>query len=548
MSDPLATISTRTTLQTEQADPRQQRNHAGGYTFTIDPMAQLRRFLVLGTTSGTYYQGERELTRENADMVLELARTRGEDVVAEVLAISVAGRAPKQNPGLFALAAVMGLGDRDAKWAAQLALPKVARTGSTLFTFVKYVEQFRGWGRGLRSAVQNWYLGQHPDALAYQVAKYRSRDDWSHRDVLRLAHPKPVGEVEDRAAQAAIFDFACGRDDDAYDEHRPRILDAFRAAQSAETPAVTARMVRERPGLSWEMLRSEHLTDPEVWSALLVNGLPQTALMRNLPRLTRLGLLAPGSQWTRLVADQLADADRLRKARVHPVNVLIALRTYASGQSLRGEGTWAPVPQVTNALDAAFYAAFGAVEPAGKRTLVAVDVSGSMGSMVGGLPISCREAAAAIGMVTMATEPDAQAVGFTSNGRSMWDYRGGNTALTPLDLSPRRRLDDVVRSISNLPFGGTDCALPWTEALAQGLEVDTVIVLTDSESWAGPIHTHQAVRQYRERTGIAARNIVVGMTATRWTVNDPADPLGLDVAGFDASVPTLISDFSRGDF
>src|SRR5258708_7840388 len=118
--------------------------------------------------------------------------------------------------------------------------------------------------------------------------------------------------------------------------------------------------------------------------------------MRRRPRLTRLGVLGPKDlSTTRNVAAQLADRERLIKARVHPVNVLVALRTYASGQSARGDATWQPVSQVTDALDAAFYAAFAAVEPAGKRTMLALDVSGSMTQAVSGLPLSCREASAA---------------------------------------------------------------------------------------------------------------------------------------------------------
>src|SRR3954451_20083681 len=74
LSDPLATVNLRSTPQSQLADPRQQRNSAGGYPFTLEPMAQLRRFLVLGTTGGSYYTGEQELTRANAELVLDLAR------------------------------------------------------------------------------------------------------------------------------------------------------------------------------------------------------------------------------------------------------------------------------------------------------------------------------------------------------------------------------------------------------------------------------------------------------------------------------------------
>ena len=112
-----------------------------------------------------------------------------------------------------------------------------------------------------------------------------------------------------------------------------------------------------------------------------------TYLIRNLATLTRVGLLAPGSDATQRVVAHLGDRDRLRAARVHPIAVLAALKTYASGRSARGHNTWEPVTGIVDALDGAFYATFENVEPTGKRWLLALDVSGSMGSgMVAGVP------------------------------------------------------------------------------------------------------------------------------------------------------------------
>jgi 60 kDa SS-A/Ro ribonucleoprotein len=117
--------------------------------------------------------------------------------------------------------------------------------------------------------------------------------------------------------------------------------------------------------------------------------------------------------------------------------------------------------------------------------------------------------------------------------------------LSELPLSPRQRLDDAIRAVSYLPFGGTDCALPIVWAGEQGKAYDTFQVYTDNETWAGRIHPHQALRRYREHTGIDARLVVVGMTANDVSIADPSDPGMLDVAGFDAAVPNLIADFSR---
>jgi 60 kDa SS-A/Ro ribonucleoprotein len=225
--------------------------------------------------------------------------------------------------------------------------------------------------------------------------------------------------------------------------------------------------------------------------------------------------------------------------------VLSALRTYASGRGVRGQGAWSPVAQVVDALDAAFYLAFGAVQPSGKRTMLALDVSGSMTARVLGLEgLSCREGSAAMALVTAATEPRHFFTAFTAGSHPSM-HRGYNTGLSPLAISPRQRLDDVVQSISNLPFGGTDCALPMVEALKNRWPVDVFVVYTDSETWAGTVHPSQALRRYREGMGIPAKLVVVGMASNGFTIADPEDAGMLDVVGFDAAAPQLIAHFAR---
>ncbi len=104
-----------------------------------------------------------------------------------------------------------------------------------------------------------------------------------------------------------------------------------------------------------------------------------------------------------------------------------------------------------------------------------------------------------------------------------------------------------MKAVSDLPFGGTDCALPMLYAQAKGREVDTFVVYTDSETWAGDVHPVQALRDYRRASGIAARLVVVGMVSNGFSIADPADAGMLDVVGFDTATPQLVSDFARGD-
>jgi 60 kDa SS-A/Ro ribonucleoprotein len=107
------------------------------------------------------------------------------------------------------------------------------------------------------------------------------------------------------------------------------------------------------------------------------------------------------------------------------------------------------------------------------------------------------------------------------------------------------RLDDVIQRISNIPMGGTDCALPMVWASRNQVKVSGFITYTDNETWAGNIHPAQALRLYRNEFVPDAKAVVVGMTSNGFTLADPNDRGMLDVVGFDASVPAVIADFVR---
>ncbi len=102
-------------------------------------------------------------------------------------------------------------------------------------------------------------------------------------------------------------------------------------------------------------------------------------------------------------------------------------------------------------------------------------------------------------------------------------------------------------AMQRIPMGGTDCALPMLWAAKQRVEVDTFVVYTDNETWAGNVHPAVALDRYRQAMGIAARLIVVGMTATEFSIADPNRADMLDVVGFDSAAPGVMTDFARGE-
>ena len=296
--------------QSEPARPDQARNNAGGYTFSLPDEKRLNRFLTLGTEGGTYYVSERGLTRDNAGVVARLAKGGSQVLLHNAVAVSLAGRAPSNDPALFAVAAAAGLGPLDTRQAAfSLALPQVARTGTHMLHFVKYAELFRGWGPQMIRGVRSWYTRQPVDDLAYQVLKYKSRDLWAQRDVLRLSARK-WKFLALPPEYAALFAYVMKGE---RSELLPPLVHAAAEAHATRDAKKWVRLIEANRALSWEMLPSEALAEASVWRALTENGnLPLGALLRNLSRMTALGAIKPLDAFTRAVCDMLTDEEKIR--------------------------------------------------------------------------------------------------------------------------------------------------------------------------------------------------------------------------------------------
>ncbi len=238
---------------------------------------------------------------------------------------------------------------------------------------------------------------------------------------------------------------------------------------------------------------------------------------------------------SKAVVDMISDKERISKSRIHPFQLLLAHTTYAEGKGYRGSGSWTAVPQIVDALDVAYYESFKNVESTGLNYYLGIDVSGSMAwEYVANSPVSAAQGAAAMAMVSFKTEPWAYAAGFANEMRD-------------LGISAKDKLATVIQKTSDHNFGGTDCALPMLDAMNKGLDVDVFVVYTDSETWAGGIHPTEALDRYNNKMGKQAKMIVCGMTSTGFTIADPQRNDMLDVVGFDASAPAVISNFSKGE-
>lgn len=530
------------TPQTEQASKRQQRNNAGGFSFVVKDSVRFNRFLITGASSGTFYIGSAKHAKDEANFVAEYIAENGVSAVAEAVRVSTLALAPSNDSALFVLAVALNSDDLDVKRAARQAVPRVARTSTHLWTLCDYLKNTGGWGSAKVKSVADWYTSKSDDALAYQVVKYRQRNGWTHRDTLRLSHPKGINQ--------GIVDFILTgeKNDDA-----PEAIINFFTLSNISSEKDAVRLIREMDTLSWEFLPTELLKSPAVWRELVIGGhTPLKALIRNIKRFANIGAFydnthegslatdISGTEFTSFVAQKLVDEDAIVRSKIHPIDYLKAVGTLMDdSQSLwyRSEGKTPfesisdSIPgRVIEALEDGYIKSFKNVEKIPGRALIGLDVSGSMsftGANMGSSGLDCAQAGAALIQALVKNMDDTKVMAFSHD-------------FVPLRITKNSGLSDIIEKTSGMAFGGTDTSLPILYAEKKGLSIDAFIIITDNDTWAGGIHTHEALKRYRDKINPHARMFVIAVAGGQFSVSDPDDPRSIDISGFDSSVLQVI--------
>lgn len=555
--NPLASVSNTMTSQRQPMPgvANQVRNAAGGYVFEKDLWTKVEDFLILGTTGGTFYTSEAKLTTANVDVLRKALAADPQRFVALVKSISasIPSRAVKPDPCLFALA----LADADPKARPYVkgAFSSVARTTDHLAKSFGYGKNL--WGktsksghgtspvmnRSRRTMLASWFNEADVHDVAFRALKARQRktpqgEAMELRDIIRIAH------VGGRTPEhRALIGWLAGRITDGSAREILPDVDNFLVAQAVKTPKEAVKVITERR-VPWEFLPSEVLESPQVWEAL-IDTIGLTALVRNLARMTRIGTLQAFSENNQRVVSRLTNPDKLVRARIHPMELYLALKVYESGSSQPNAKAqlrqWQPVASISNALAEAYALSFGGVEPSGARMLLAVDSSGSMsGSYYGGQVIISGsplksppyELANAMALTTARIEGD-----LTTHVIDV------DTSVHASRITSKSRIGEIRGWMPS--GGGTNLSLPFSYARQKSLKVDGFVVYTDNETWAGRSHPAQELAAYRREVNPEARVVIVSMTATGYQIADPADEAVMAMAGLDASLPKVISGWIR---
>lgn len=503
---------------------------SGGWAFDAGIWKMLRRCLLIGTAKSTYYAGKQELTDDFAAVVRQAIAENPHRVAEEILYASD-GRAINNSAPIFALV-LLSMGEApEAKKAFGEIFPQVVRTGSHFYEWLSYTKALRGFGKVVREAGKNWLSREDVKGLAYQLLKYQQRYEFSHRDALRLFHVKPHTEDHQQLFGWVMKGW----------EELPAEIPSEALAQ-----IWWYEWLKRNPDKTHEAISQGHLThemaspvgkmDKQAWQ-LLFNEMPITAMLRNLGSLTELGVLrADEPANVDRVAAVLNDKQRLRKGRIHPIDVLKALKTYQSGGKLgRSQKTWNPVPRIVDILEKAVELSFDVVEPTGSVFMHAVDVSGSMsGGVVQSVGLTCCEIATTMALVTAKAEKN-------------YMLRGFATEFRDLGISSKDTFSSAVAKASNQNFGGTDATVAYDWMIQNKFKADVICFWTDSESWAGYKHPSQALAHYRQKVNPNIKAVYVTLAPYRITLVDPTDPLSWDLAGFDPGTPRIIQMLATGE-
>ena len=207
--------------QTCKYDINQVLNDAGGYVWKLPTLEHVNRYLVLGGAKdmGNYYKQSSDVNLECALSVLKMIRdpdaSQFVQLCALLKAVSVGGRAPKQEPVLLSLAAAIVFAKSPAeKQLAFETMKECVRIPTHMFMLAGFVRDLsmskpenkgKGWGAGFRKAISHYYTSRNGRDLAFQMTKYQNREGWTHADIIRMIHIDPTTLADDGAR--LMFDY-----------------------------------------------------------------------------------------------------------------------------------------------------------------------------------------------------------------------------------------------------------------------------------------------------------------------------------------------------
>lgn len=428
------------------------RNEAGEVAYSMTHDMALLQYAVTGVFNDIYYS----TAETQLKTVQGFAEKCSTEWIARVAIYARQNGFMKDMPAYL----VAYLSTRPEKDIFNFTFDAVIDNIGMARTFVQMIRSGavgrKSMGTSPKKAVARLLNKLRGDQVFFQCAG----TDPSIADVLRLVHPKPIDAEHD-----ALFGYLLDKDHQfANLPASVRGFEDFKAGRSTEIPRVDFRR-----------LTALNLTDKQ-WIDV-GRTMTWNQLRMNLNTLARHNCFSD-RDFTKYVAERLADVEAIKRQKVLPFAVYSAIQNLDTGvpHSIRESLGFCLDKSLLNAPELT------------ENTLILVDSSGSMGSTITGnrsgatSTMTCVTAASYFAASMLKRNPDTVTV------------IPFDTSVHPITVNSRDSVETITRQLAR-HGGGTDisCGIRW--ATAQGAKWKNILIISDNESWFdGRNHTYYSTR------------------------------------------------------
>ena len=366
-------------------------------------------------------------------------------------------------------------------------------------------------------------LGTVPKKLAQRWLESRTDEQLfrasvgnapSLADLIKMVHPKPGV-----ASREALYGYLLERKHNF--EALPEIVKQFEAFKAGKHDVV--------PDVPFQMLTALELGKTE-WTAIAKKA-PWQMTRMNLNTFARHGVF-DNEVMVKLIANRLASAEDVKRARVFPYQLLAAFKN-AGGD----------VPSlIRDALQDAMEVATENVPRIAGKVYVLPDVSGSMSSPVTGQragatsTVRCIDVAALVAASILRQNPQAEVVPFA-------------TDVVNVRLNNRDSVMSNAEKLAAVGGGGTNCSAPLAALNKRQAKGDLVVFVSDNESWvdAKGGRGTETLRQWTvfKRFNPQARLVCIDIQPNATTQAGEREDV-LNIGGFSDQVFEVIAAFAEG--
>ncbi len=195
-----------------------------------------------------------------------------------------------------------------------------------LFRTVNKARTERGWGRALRTLVADWYTTRPVREVAADILACPEYNGWTHRDLLRLAHPVPQTQAQRAllqwAAEGALGHLATP---DVVAGELRQVYAVERLKRAGDEREVLAMV--EQYSLTHHMLPEEWKRSPAVWESLLTS-MSYSDIVENLIAMADSELLVEECEATALVVARMIDRRRIQASGIAEEELIRARAAY----------------------------------------------------------------------------------------------------------------------------------------------------------------------------------------------------------------------------